>query len=129
MADATVDTARRVLVVSADPRVADALASLLNAAPGLAAQTALGTPCDVEDAVGLLNPDVAVVDVTRSQTARDVRLVRRLARRVPVIAMCDCGTLPDGAVPHGVVCCCDKDGDVDALLAAVLGVTAHRTGR
>src|SRR4051794_29732359 len=109
----------RVLVVSSDSRVATALAELVNALPGLTAAAITRTPCDVDDAVTALCPQLAVIDVAHRTTANDLQIVRRLARRVPVITVSDSRELRSRALAAGAICHCDKDGEIDRLAAAL----------
>ena len=123
----TGDETKRVLVVSSDVRVAGALASLLSSVPDVDART--GAPGAVEDAVRTMRPHLAVVDVTRTEAPQDLQLLSRLARRLPVVAVCDCAKLRADILARGVVGCCEKDGDADALTAAVLDATHAKARR
>jgi DNA-binding NarL/FixJ family response regulator len=114
----------RVLVVSSDGRVSQALAASINVTPGMLAYAADGHACDVYEAVTVRAPDVAVVDVPDADPSRAIRLVRRLARRLPVIAVSDSSRLGARALAAGASLLCEKNGDPDSLAAAVAAVAS-----
>ena len=121
---------KRVLVVSSDARVAGALAALLSGLPGLPAETREGAPDEIDDVIATWKPDVAIVDLSTSGAAHDLRALGRLTRRIPVVAVCDCEDLRNLAIARGVVHCCDKSGDIEGLTNAVAAAAeTHPTGR
>ena len=120
---------RRVLVVSSDGRVSQALAASINETPGLAAYPASGTPCDVDEAASTRSPHVAVVDVPDADAAAAIRLVRRLARRLPVVAVSDSSRLAARARSAGAALLCEKNGDPDSLAAAVMSLASSPSAR
>jgi DNA-binding NarL/FixJ family response regulator len=118
----------RVLVVGSDARVTTALAAAIDALPGTTASSVAGTPCDAEKALDGAQAQVAVVDVSRADPTRDLQVVRRLSRRIPVVAVSDATGLSARAVSAGAACLCDKDGDMTALTTAVLAAASDRHG-
>jgi DNA-binding NarL/FixJ family response regulator len=116
---------KRVLVVSSDARVSGALTAVLSGLPALPAQTRAATPARAYEIATAWEPDVAVVDVNRATATRDLGVLRRLGRTIPVVAICDCQDLVGRAAACGVVCCCEKNGDVGALTDAVTSAAAR----
>ena len=115
----------KVLVVVDAARVRAALTALIDATPGLQVAAATGPTADVGDIARAAGATIAVVDVDTGQADVDLAALRELAPHLAVIAV---GSGADGrrALEAGAIALCDKNGDPDALTAAV---TAAALGR
>ncbi|GAB3055384.1 hypothetical protein GCM10027053_15270 [Intrasporangium mesophilum] len=119
----------RVLVVDHDTRVRAALAALIDATPGL--QVA-ATTRSTDDAVAvgrLVGATIAIVDVDTGRTADNLAVVRELAQHLAVIAVGNGAHGRRRALDAGAIAVCDKNGDSDALTAAVVAAARHRPPR
>jgi DNA-binding NarL/FixJ family response regulator len=111
---------RRVLVVDRDARVRAALAALIDATPGLEVAAATGSLADVGRIARMVAATVAVVDVDAARPDDDLAIINDLARCLPVVAVCAASSAGGRAVAAGASAFCDKDGDADCLMAAVV---------
>ena len=111
-----------VLVVDDDPRVRASLERLLDQVGGMRA-----IAVDPDQAARLSEigtaADVAVVDVPGGGGA-GLRLVSRLAALTTVVAVGLSASSGTAALGAGAIAFVEKDGDVDALVAAI-----HLAGR
>jgi two-component system response regulator DevR len=113
--------ARRILVVDDDARVRHAIGHLIDGTPGLRVAAAVSNADEAEAACQTTDPDLAIVDVRAPDMETGLNLIRSLSSRMPVIAISVAGSLARPATRAGASAFCDKDGDTDALLNAVLG--------
>ena len=110
---------QRVLVIDNDIRVRAAMAALIDATAGLQVVATIGA-CDDALAVGsLVGATVAVVDIDAGHTDGDVAAIHELAEHVTVVAVGNAAADGPRALQAGAVAFCDKNGDPDALTAAV----------
>ncbi|SNR90333.1 hypothetical protein SAMN04488107_0543 [Geodermatophilus saharensis] len=107
----------RVLVLDADPRVRDGLLRLLETDPGVTA-----VPPGA-------HADVALVDVDRPDRSAAVGRVRRLAGRVPVVALGLDGAVRAATLAAGARAFVEKDGATDDLLTALSAAVPGRSPR
>ena len=117
MAEPT-NEAHRIIVVSADQRVLVALAALINATPGMLVVARTNCLAYASTIFGSGGANAAVVEVGAAHPDADLATIRELARRVPVVAVCDVSEGP-GALAAGATACCDKGTDPDRLVAVV----------
>lgn len=115
----------RVLVVDDDTRVRAALAALIDATPGLQVAATTASTADVVAIGRRVRATVAVVDVDSGQLAGGFSAIRGLAEHVTVVAVGDATAAGNRARDAGAIAVCDKNGNLDALTAAVQ--TAART--
>ena len=114
----TTSVNQRVLVVDVDARVRAAVAALIDATPGLQVAATLGSTADAVAIGRLVGATIAVVDVDTGNASQDLR-VRELAEHLAVIAVCSDADGRRKALEAGAIAVCDKNGDPDALTAAV----------
>ena len=112
--------AYRVFVVSADQRVLVALAALINATPGMLVVDLTDCCADASSIPGAGSADAAVIEVDAAHPDADLATIRELARRVPVVAVCDASEGPR-ALAAGATAYCVKGTDPDRLVAVVAG--------
>jgi DNA-binding NarL/FixJ family response regulator len=112
---------RRVLVVDDDARVRTALCGLLASTADLTVASAPTTAEGWTAAERDGSFDVAVVDILLPDPATGLTIIRRLARRVPVLAISVTGAHRADALAAGAAAFLDKDGHPDVLLAALRG--------
>ena len=112
--------ARRIVVVDDDPRVRHAMCQLIDGTPGLGVVAAVGSAVAVDVASETAAPDLAVVDVNLADRNSGLSLIRILSHRIPVIAISATSSLARPAIRAGATTFCDKDGNTDALVNAVL---------
>lgn len=110
----------RVLVVDGDARVRAALAALIDTTPGLQVAATTGSAAAAGALGRLVGATVAVVDVDADQTNDNLATIHELAEQLPVIAVCDATAGGIRALEAGATAVCDKNGDPDALTAAVV---------
>jgi DNA-binding NarL/FixJ family response regulator len=111
--------ARRILVVDDDPRVRHAVRQLIDGTPGLQVEAAVSNADEAEAASRTSVPDLAIVDVRVPDRDAGLNLIRSLSSRMPVIAISVTSSLARPATRVGAAFC-DKDGNTDALISAVL---------
>lgn len=114
----TTSVNQRVLVVDVDARVRAAVAALIDATPGLQVAATLGSTADAVAIGRLVGATIAVVDVDTGNASHDLR-VRELAEHLAVIAVGSDAKGRRKALEAGAIAVCDKNGDPDALTAAV----------
>lgn len=117
-----------VLVVDDDPRVRAALVRMLDELADVSVAA-----IDTEQAMRLsslttLDTDVAVVDLPGPASCGE-EVIRRLAPRVPVVAVSLCGAARCVALRAGATSFVEKDGDDGALLDAIRAVAAGEPGQ
>jgi two-component system, NarL family, response regulator DesR len=112
--------ARRILVVDDDPRVRHAVRQLIDGTPGLQVEAAVSNADEAEAASRTSVPDLAIVDVRVPDRDAGLNLIRSLSSRMPVIAISVTSSLARPATRVGATAFCDKDGNADALISAVL---------
>ena len=110
---------RHVLVIGDDTRVRAALAALIDATPGLQVAATIGSTADALAIGRYVGATVAVVDVDAGQTEHDFATIRQLAEHLTVIAIGNATAGAIRALQAGATAVCDKNGDPDALTAAV----------
>lgn len=114
------DTRRtRVIAVGGDARVRAALAALIDATLGLRSIDVATAATDGAFMAAAADADVAVVDIDEADPERDLRALSELATHLPVIAVSASSSHALRAFEAGAAAFCDKDGDTDALTAAV----------
>jgi DNA-binding NarL/FixJ family response regulator len=120
---------RRVLVVDDDARVRTALGELLATTADLVPAACAATPADAHAAAESAGPlDVAVVDIRLADPATGLALIRRLAPRVPVVAVSVSSAHRAAALTAGATAFLDKDGRLDTLLAVLRAVVDPKNG-
>ena len=117
----------RLLVVDDDPRVREAIVSLIDASvegvTGLHADTSVS-------ALRMTNrarPEIAIVDVSSSDLAGGFELVRNLVGRCgAVIAMSGSSSARAGALASGAAAFFDKGAPPDRVIQLVLGALSRQ---
>ena len=99
--------------------IASRLAGVLAVTPGLAVAASTGSARRALALASAGAADVALVDALLPTLADGVRLVQRLTRYMPVVAISLDGTSRDRMLAAGAVTYLEKDGGVEALLGAV----------
>jgi DNA-binding NarL/FixJ family response regulator len=117
--------ARRILVVDDDPRVRHAVRHLIDGMPGLHVAAVASNADEAEAACRTSVPDLAIVDVRVPDRESGLKLIRSLSTRMPVIAISVTGSLARPATRAGATAFCDKDGNTDALINAVLAALGN----
>ena len=110
---------KHVLVVDDDTRVRAAIAALIDATPGLQVAATIGSTADALAIGRYVGATVAVVDIDAGQTDDDFASIRELAEHLTVIAIGTATASAIRALQAGATAVCDKNGDPDALTAAV----------
>jgi DNA-binding NarL/FixJ family response regulator len=114
------NVARRILVVDDDPRVRHAIHHLIDETPGLHVVAAVSNADEAEVAVQTTAPELAIVEVRVPDRDAGLRLIRNLCSRIPVVAIGVTNSLAPLATRAGATAFCDKDGNTDTLINAVL---------
>jgi DNA-binding NarL/FixJ family response regulator len=114
---------RRIVIVDADRRVRQSLASILELAAGI---EVVGVCAGVAEAVSVVSaqsPHVVAIDPRLPDVADGLALVSALRRREPGvrIVVMSCDALEQPALRHGADGFAAKDGSAAEFVAALLG--------
>ena len=113
----------RVLVVDDDTRVQSGLRQLLATTPDVELAAAAASLSEAHQALAAAEVDVALVDVRLPTSEAGLALIRELAEVLPVVALSINGAARREALAAGAGAYLEKDGDPDALVAALRRVT------